>query len=193
MKSLLGLSADKAHDELWIGLHYGGHKEWFWSLVDKDFYQKGERKHRHFEGSSNTEMFVRHRQSKWYTDGISTKLYFMMVRNIHTWIWIIIHFGQLLVRSDNICFVLTTPASVWDHLIFKGISSPIGSGYIYIFFIPVAWNEHLFLHSKVEKHMEGEQRVRGCVLFCSFLLSLYNSYLTYSTLQAITFYFFSDA
>ena len=84
MKSLLGLSADKAHDELWIGLHYGGHKEWFWSLVDKDFYQKGERKYRNFEGSSNTEMFVRHRQSKWYTDGISTKLYFMMVRNIHT-------------------------------------------------------------------------------------------------------------
>ena len=38
MKSLLGLSADKAHDELWIGLHYGGHKEWYWSLVDKDFY-----------------------------------------------------------------------------------------------------------------------------------------------------------
>ena len=60
-----------------ICLHYGGHKEWFWSLVDKDFYQKGERKHRHFEGSSNTEMFVRHRQSKWYTDGISTKLFFI--------------------------------------------------------------------------------------------------------------------
>ena len=77
MKSLLGLSADKAHDELWIGLHYGGHKEWFWSLADKDFYQKGERKYRNFEGSSNAEMFVRHRQSKWYTGGISTKLFFI--------------------------------------------------------------------------------------------------------------------
>ncbi|CAL8390489.1 unnamed protein product [Boreogadus saida] len=44
MKSLLGLSADRAHDELWIGLHYGGHKEWCWSQVDKDYYQEGGRK-----------------------------------------------------------------------------------------------------------------------------------------------------
>ena len=48
----------------------------------------------------------------------------MMVRNIHTWIRII-HFGQLLVRSDNICFVLTTPASVWDHFNFLKCSQGI--------------------------------------------------------------------
>ena len=77
MKSLLGLSADKAHDELWIGLHYGGHKEWFWSLVDKDFYQEGGRKYRNFEGSSETEMFVRQHNGKWYTGGIWTQLFFI--------------------------------------------------------------------------------------------------------------------
>ncbi|CAL8239209.1 unnamed protein product [Gadus morhua 'NCC'] len=77
MKSLLGLSADKAHDELWIGLHYGGHKEWRWSLADKDFYQEGGRKYRNFEGSSETEMFVRQHNGKWYTGGIWTQLFFI--------------------------------------------------------------------------------------------------------------------
>ena len=54
MKSLLGLSADRAHDELWIGLHYGGHKVWCWSQVDKDYYQEGGRKYRNFQGQRTT-------------------------------------------------------------------------------------------------------------------------------------------
>jgi hypothetical protein len=90
MKSLLGLSADKAHDELWIGLHYGGHKEWRWSLADKDFYQEGGRKYRNFEGSSNAEMFVRQHK----VQGISI-------------------FSSSQLREMNTCFSTLRWRNIW--------------------------------------------------------------------------------
>ncbi|CAL8406962.1 unnamed protein product [Arctogadus glacialis] len=53
MKSLLALNADRAHDELWIGLHYGAPVwRWQWSLADKDSYQEGERDYRNFNGGA---------------------------------------------------------------------------------------------------------------------------------------------
>ncbi|CAL8406963.1 unnamed protein product [Arctogadus glacialis] len=58
IKSLLALNADRAHDELWIGLHYGGPERWHWSLADKDFYQEGERNYRNFNGGVGTRKRV---------------------------------------------------------------------------------------------------------------------------------------
>ena len=67
VKSLLALNADKAHDELWIGLHYGAPGEWHWSLQDEDFYQAGERNYRNpnvtGEGVGG---FAVQFDSKWY-------------------------------------------------------------------------------------------------------------------------------
>ena len=67
MKSLLALNADKAHDELWIGLHYGGPEEWHWSLADKDFYQEGERNYRNFREMDDTSRLVSYLHGKWST------------------------------------------------------------------------------------------------------------------------------
>ena len=86
MKSLLALNADKAHDELWIGLHYGGPEEWHWSLADEDFYKEGERNYRNYGGMDNTSRFVRHQYGKWYNTGDSN-LWFMCYdgkENIHS-------------------------------------------------------------------------------------------------------------
>ncbi|CAL8406965.1 unnamed protein product [Arctogadus glacialis] len=63
MKSLLALNADRAHDELWIGLHYVGLERWHWSLADKDFYQEGERDYRNFR--KNGGRFAAQRNIQW--------------------------------------------------------------------------------------------------------------------------------
>ena len=68
MKSLLALNADKAHDELWIGLRYGGPEDWHWSLADKDFYQEGERNYRNIHQWSGDRMVMQY-NSKWYVRG----------------------------------------------------------------------------------------------------------------------------
>jgi hypothetical protein len=64
IKSLLALNADRAHDELWIGLHYGGPERWHWSLADKDFYQEGERNYRNFNGGDG-RFVVQSYSGKW--------------------------------------------------------------------------------------------------------------------------------
>ncbi|CAL8389918.1 unnamed protein product [Boreogadus saida] len=67
MKSLLGLSADRADDELWIGLHHGGPEEWHWSLADEEFYREGERDYRNFGAMDDTSRYVSHVHGKWKT------------------------------------------------------------------------------------------------------------------------------
>ncbi|CAL8283731.1 unnamed protein product [Gadus morhua 'NCC'] len=63
IKSLLALNADRAHDELWIGLRHGGAERWHWSLADKDFYQEGERNYRNFR--NNGGRFAAQRNIQW--------------------------------------------------------------------------------------------------------------------------------
>ena len=77
IKSLLGLNADRAHDELWIGLHYGGPERWHWSLADKDFYQEGERDYRNFKGGIPGKRFTLQYNSKWYNHGNNEKHVFV--------------------------------------------------------------------------------------------------------------------
>ena len=72
MKSLLALNADRAHDELWIGLHYGGPERWHWSLADKDFYQEGERNYRNFNGGDG-RFVVQSYSGKWIKQGRDKK------------------------------------------------------------------------------------------------------------------------
>ena len=64
VKSLLALNADKAHDELWIGLRYGGPEDWHWSLADKDFYKEGERNYRNIHQWSGDRMVMQY-NSMW--------------------------------------------------------------------------------------------------------------------------------
>ncbi|CAL8389924.1 unnamed protein product [Boreogadus saida] len=77
MKSLLGLNADRAHDELWIGLHYGGPERWHWSLADKDFYREGERNYRNFKGGLSGARFTLQYDLKWYNHGNGEKHVFV--------------------------------------------------------------------------------------------------------------------
>ncbi|CAL8406980.1 unnamed protein product [Arctogadus glacialis] len=77
IEPLLALNADRAHDELWIGLHYGGPERWQWSLADKDFYQEGERDYRNFKGELPGFRFTLQYNSKWYNHGNPEKHVFV--------------------------------------------------------------------------------------------------------------------
>ena len=77
VKSLLALNADKAHEELWIGLRYGGPEDWHWSLADKDFYQEGERNYRNLQGGLPDTKFVLQKNREWYHHGNPEKYWFV--------------------------------------------------------------------------------------------------------------------
>ncbi|CAL8406966.1 unnamed protein product [Arctogadus glacialis] len=100
IKSLLALNADRAHDELWIGLHYGAPVwRWQWSLADKDFYQEGERDYRNFNGGAG-RFAVQLNSGKWIMQGASKEHRFVcydgnrqggdryvLVRYVMSWTW----------------------------------------------------------------------------------------------------------